>query len=244
MHGRTPPPRFDEEFLRWFRETTERAWARPDLATIEDYIADGMSHRGFQTGTRWTCDLADADIDALERAWDLRFPPDHRLFLRTLHATHPPQQGVGYGDDDELVPYTCAGFYHWHAKADEIRAALADVFAGLLFDVEENRLWRDSWGPRPHAADERRAALQTALAAAPRLIPVFGHRMLLAEPCRAGNPVLSIHQSDIIVYGHDLRTYLLSDFSGDLDLADDDFGPEPHDRTDLSQIPFWGELIG
>jgi hypothetical protein len=242
--SRSTPPRFDEEFLRWFREATERAWARPDLSTVEDHLADGSSGRDFRPGTRWTCDLSDAEIDALERSWDLRFPPDHRLLLRTLHATHPPQWGVGYGEDNELVPYTCAGFYHWITEADEIRAALDRVFDGLLFDVEENGLWRDSWGRRPRPADERRACLRAAFAAAPRLVPVYGHRMLLAEPQRAGNPVLSIHQSDIVIYGHDLRTYLLSEFADDLGLADDDAASDLDDRMDIAAIPFWGELIG
>ncbi len=244
MSGRTPPARFDEQFLHWFRDATERAWARPDLSTLEDYIADGSSGRGFQTGTRWTCDLSDAQIDALERAWGLRFPPDHRLLLRTLHATYPPRWGVGYRDGDELAPYTCAGFYHWLTEADEIRAALDEVFDGLCFDIEENGLWRDSWGPRPRSASERRVRLRGAFAAAPRLIPVYGHRMLLAEPCQAGNPVLSIHQSDIVVYGHDLRTYLLSEFAADLDLADDDTTADSDNAAQLAAIPFWGELIG
>lgn len=29
MQRRTPPPRFDEEFLRWFRDATERAQPAP-----------------------------------------------------------------------------------------------------------------------------------------------------------------------------------------------------------------------
>lgn len=239
---RRTPPRFDEEFLEWYRAATESAWARPDLSTIEDYRADGSSVRDFRPGTRWTCDLSDAQVDALEHTWNLRFPPDYRLLLRTLHATHPPRWGVGYGDDDELVPHDCAGFYHWIREADEIHAALAEVFDGLLFDVEENGLWRGSWGPRPRSTDERRACMHAAFAAAPRLIPVFEHRMLLADPCRAGNLVLSIHQSDIVVYGHDLRTFLLSAFSDDLDLADD-VAPDLDDTADIAAIPFWGDLI-
>lgn len=242
--AKKPPPRFDDEFLRWFRGATERAWSRRDLTTAEDYVADGSIGRGFRRGTRWTCDLSDVQIDALERSWDLRFPPDHRLFLRTLHATHPQRWGVGYRGD-ELVTYADAGFYHWITEADEIRAALDRVLDGLWFDVEENGLWRDSWGPRPRATDERRARLRAAVAAAPRLIPVYGHRMLLAEPCRAGNPVLSIHQSDIIVYGHDLRAYLLAELADLLGLADDDVPADvDEDALDVAAIPFWGELIG
>jgi hypothetical protein len=49
--------------------------------------------------------------------------------------------------------------------------------------------------------------------AAPRLIPVFGNRMIPAEPHQAGNPVFSIHQADIICYGFDLADYLRREFS-------------------------------
>ena len=49
--------------------------------------------------------------------------------------------------------------------------------------------------------------------AAPRLIPVFGHRMMPAEPHQTENPVFSIHQADIICYGFDLADYLRREFN-------------------------------
>jgi hypothetical protein len=67
------------------------------------------------------------------------------------------------------------------------------------------------------------------------LIPIYGHRYLVGEPCCAGNPVLSVHQSDIIVYGRDLREYLLREFAADLGgraLRDD--------RFPVGDLPFWG----
>jgi hypothetical protein len=51
---------------------------------------------------------------------------------------------------------------------------------------------------------------------------------------RAGNPVLSIHQSDVIVYGGTLRGFLLAD----LRIA----GAEP-ERDAPADVPFWGALI-
>jgi hypothetical protein len=38
------------------------------------------------------------------------------------------------------------------------------------------------------------------------------HRMMPAEPHLSGNPVFSVHQTDIIVYGKDLRDYLTHEF--------------------------------
>lgn len=46
------------------------------------------------------------------------------------------------------------------------------------------------------------------------LIPVCGHRYLPAEPCSAGNPVLSVYQMDIIVYGRDLAAYFAAEATG------------------------------
>jgi hypothetical protein len=48
--------------------------------------------------------------------------------------------------------------------------------------------------------------------AAPQLIPVFMHRMMPDEPHEAGNPVFSVHQTDIILYGCDLADFLRHQF--------------------------------
>jgi hypothetical protein len=44
------------------------------------------------------------------------------------------------------------------------------------------------------------------------LVAVYGHRYIPAEPGLAGNPVFSIHQSDVIVYGSSLASYLAAEF--------------------------------
>jgi hypothetical protein len=49
--------------------------------------------------------------------------------------------------------------------------------------------------------------------AAPRLIPIFGQRMIAAEPHQPGNPIYSIHQTHIICYGFDLADYLRHEFN-------------------------------
>ena len=43
-------------------------------------------------------------------------------------------------------------------------------------------------------------------------MPVFGHRMIPDRPHLPGNPVFSVHQTDIIYYGCDLRDYFLHEF--------------------------------
>jgi hypothetical protein len=219
----------DDAFLEWFRDATERAWAVHEPRTFEE--VGGVD---WQRGTRWLEGLSEPEIDEIERSWDLRFPPDYRLFLRRLHATDRPMRGALYSGTT-LVPAERPGFYNWHTDARAIRGALEDVIGGLVFDVEHNSLWRDGWGPRPASAAERETVVRERVAAAPKLAPLFQHRALVLEPCRAGNPVLSIHQSDIIVYGDDLRAYLLAEFSGLLG--------SPAPATSRTELPFWGDFL-
>lgn len=87
----------------------------------------------------------------------------------------------------------------------------------MLFDIEHNSFWDPEWGPKPESADEAKVIATKAVGKAPGLIPVFSHRYLPAEPCEQGNPVLSVYQTDIIVYGADLPTYFAHEFRWALD---------------------------
>ena len=73
------------------------------------------------------------------------------------------------------------------------------------------------------------------MAEAPKLIPLYGNRYLPAEPEAAGNPVLSVQQTDIIYYGTDLRRYIEHEF-GPTDYASATAG-EPR------YIRFWSDLV-
>jgi len=153
-----------------------------------------------------------------------------------LHATTPRRIGAAFAGD-ALVPIERAGFYDWRSEEADIRAARAGVVDGLVFDVEHTALWPASWGARPDGESERRDRVAALVAAAPALLPIFGHRFVLAEGSTA---VLSVHQSDIIVYGSDLRAYLLAELGDLLGLPREGHGG----AVDLSRVPFWGELVG
>jgi hypothetical protein len=203
------PPAFSTNFLEWFRDRTE--WR---------YM--------------WRSGLDPEEISRVEAQWQVRFPPDYRLFLEVLHAADPP-----------------AGFYNWSTDSNSIAEAFNWPAEGLEFDVRHNDVWLESWGWKPTHVEQQVAQLGEMFEGAPRLIPVIGHRYLVAEPYQVGNPVLSIYQSDIIVYGGNLRDYFLVEFMGLLGL-----GPEQKEEVTRSvqqgvnkayvaaqQIPFWGELL-
>jgi hypothetical protein len=166
-------------------------------------------------GARWERALSEAELARAEARFGAPFPDDYRLFLATLGSA--------------------SGFYDWTAGDRAIELQLEALVDGIVFDVEVNGLWRPSWGPQPADFVERRELVTRAVARAPRLLPLRGHRYLLAEPCRAGNPVFSIYQTDAIVYGADLRQFLLNELGR--------WAP-PDRAVDIGAIPFWGALIG
>ena len=66
------------------------------------------------------------------------------------------------------------------------------------------------------------------------MIPVYSHRYLPAGRGTWGHPVLSIYQTDIIVYGTDLADYINQEFGRHFISAD--WTPPP-------TVPFWSEFL-
>ncbi|HEX8842635.1 MAG TPA: hypothetical protein VF757_10105 [Sphingomicrobium sp.] len=128
-----------------------------------------------------------AELDEAQDRFGVRFPPD--LY-------------------DLLCKQRIADGYDWTGPADPIERALRWPLEGLLFDVEEAGLWWPEWGARPSNKEDRAALLSEVVNAAPKLIPLLAHRYLPEQPQEAGNPVFSVYQSDIIIYGADLEDWL------------------------------------
>jgi hypothetical protein len=166
-------------------------------------------------GVPFDAGLSDAEADRVEAAFGFRFPPDLRDFLRA---------GVPVGE----------GFPDWRREPhDSLRERLSVPVVGVLFDVEHNGFWLDEWGPRPASLAEAQAVARGLVAEAPVLIPVYQHRMIPDRPHAAGNPVFSVHQTDIITYGIDLRDYLVHEF-----LANNEVGLWPIPDS-VRRIEFW-----
>jgi hypothetical protein len=269
------PAQFDAEFLDWFREQTEAAWATGAERTPEEVLAQYVEWEvggcSWQHGTRWLGGLGDEQIMEIERRWNLAFPPDYRLFLQRLHSVDRPMLCARYLAEDESPQAALAGgalatayveqadqymklvegpsFYHLLTDMDALEGRYAWLWEGLQFDVEHNDLWRPSWGPKPATLSGQQERVRELVQAAPKLIPIIGHRYLLAEPCTAGNPVFSVWQSDIVVYGADLRDYLVFEFAELLGFSkwteiERATRARVHERFPGYQaIPFWGELL-
>ncbi len=164
--------------------------------------------------------LTSEEVEQAEREYGIVFPPDLRALLET--ALPRGEKFPNWRDFSER-------------NKRRIREKLDWPLEGLLFDVEYNRYWHTDWGERPSDLNEAKAAASLFYHAnIPKLIPIYSHRYLPETPHEAENPVFSVWQADVILYGEDLKQYFEIEFGG-----------RPY--TDLryenvKPIVFWSEL--
>jgi hypothetical protein len=138
--------------------------------------------------------LTTAELERAQEEAAAAFPPD---LLEVLAECLP----VG------------RGFPDWRNNAaKEMSEWRARLLEGFVFDVEQNGSWPGAWDAKPEDPREARARVAEIVDDAPRLIPIYAHRGIPNEPLEAGNPVFSVHQTDVVVYGHDLEQYLRHEF--------------------------------
>lgn len=172
--------------------------------------------------------LTDEEFTRIERDYDLEFADDHRAFLAVgLPLNRPPGSG-----DTSAGPWP-----NWRGDAAaDLREQLAWPVEGALFDVEHNALWHPSWGQRPADDGQALSMARRYLSQTPTMIPVCAHRYLPAGRGTHGHPVLSICQTDIIIYGTDIADYIDHEFSA----AE---RPACADWTPPLMVPFWTEFL-
>lgn len=222
------PSTFDLSFLTWFQEKTESAWLNYQSYTFEQFLATGVGGMDWQQGTHWEKGLTEEEIMQCEQRWSISFPPDYKLFLRILHCVDRPGKGARYSEHNEMIPYYKPSFPNWLSQAEYTQEALRRPLDGLLFDIKNNNFWLESWGIKPPIFTLQEELIIDKISKAPKLIPLLGHRYLLSEPQDFGNPVLSIHQSDIIIYAPNLYVFLLWEFRDLLGLQQN----QPHSQTE------------
>src|SRR4051812_39830122 len=102
----------------------------------------------------WTPGYTQGELDDAQERYGLRFPPD----LIASFLERQPSPG-----------------FDWRGEDASIRQMLEWPLEALLFDVEQGFWWPD-WDERPRRPEERKEVVESALQAAPRLIPLLGHR--------------------------------------------------------------------
>ncbi|MEV6971418.1 hypothetical protein AB0M47_40620 [Hamadaea sp. NPDC051192] len=158
--------------------------------------------------------LTGDEFRTIETWFGFRFNPDHRTLLAA---------GVPGGDRH---------WPDWRGSPALLGEALSAPIEGVLFDVEENDFWLTSWGIKPSSTDKAIGVARRALAQAPVLVPVHGHRYAPALDL-ADLPVLSVMQTDVVRYGDTLADYFHREFG--VGTAEPLSSPKP--------VPFWSTLL-
>ncbi|WP_417377529.1 SMI1/KNR4 family protein [Gimesia sp.] len=187
-------------------------------------------------GVHFEPGLTDQEVEQTETTFGFRFPPDLRAFLQTALPASTKTAG-------NRQP-----FPDWRAgNQSDLQKRFDWPWEGMVFDIEHNAFWLDEWGKKP---DVLQAAMEVAhryVSQAPTLIPVYGHRYIPAAPREAGNPVFSVHQTDIIYYGQNLWDYFEQEFG---EHEEGWYAGERYAEFTEAQyvaahrdIPFWSRLV-
>lgn len=173
-----------------------------------------------EQGVNFSVGLDKDEIVEIETIYNLRFPPDLKEFL--MYA----------------LPIS-KGFINWRDKSKknikQINERLDFPLEGMIFDIENNGFWMDSWGLKPNSLKEAIEIATMNYYNAPKLIPIYSHRYIPSPPFESGNPIYSVYQTDIIFYGDNLTTYFMVEFNLK-EQQDIDF-------DNIKEIPFWSEFI-
>ena len=171
--------------------------------------------------SKWAPGYTLTELQSAQERFRVTFPPD----LLDLLLERRPING-----------------YDWAGNDDRINKMLVWPLEMLLADVDNGSWWTE-WGERPQNLDERHEIVRSALARAPRLIPVYSHRFIPETPNSADNPVFSMHGFDTVYYGANLAEYFVNEFEGTDNLngiAVSDYTLQ--DSRNLPFVPFWSDL--
>jgi hypothetical protein len=171
-----------------------------------------------KAGVVFDSGLSQHEIDQAEKRFGFKFPADLRRFLMFALPTGTQFPNWRYLDDPQL------GYL------------LAWPLEGIWFDVQNSDFWPSDWGQKPKDESEAYEQVRSQIAKAPKLIPIYSHRYMPDSPHTAGNPVLSIYQTDIIYYGGNLENYLHNEFH-------DYFRTPAYELPDaIRKIDFWSSF--
>ncbi|GAA1317437.1 hypothetical protein GCM10009647_047270 [Streptomyces sanglieri] len=141
--------------------------------------------------------LSEQELDAVEARFSFTFSADHRVFL-----------AAG-------LPHGSRSWPDWrNGDPEDLAERLSQPVEGVLFDVEHNGFWHPAWSPRPAETSDALQIARSELATVPQLVPVYSHRYLPGTAGECCHPVLSVHQTDIIIYGNNLTDYVRHEFTG------------------------------
>uniref|UniRef100_UPI004049977F hypothetical protein n=1 Tax=Flavobacterium sp. TaxID=239 RepID=UPI004049977F len=204
------------EFLYWVKEITESFWSIDPKTSTNDFVCEDWIY-----GAKWI-GLSESEIDNVEIKYSIKFTLEHRAFLKILHTIDRKEKieyTESFEEDAEILIDEVPFFYNWLKDEAEIIERLHWPFKTIYEDViGHNRVWLKSWGKRPNTELEIKKIYTDWYEKNPSLIPLTSHRFLVSDNNLKYKPVLSIYGSDIIIYGWNLRSYLLNELQNHLNI--------------------------
>ena len=167
--------------------------------------------------------LTDIEVKKIEEKFNIIFPPDLKSFLQL--ALPVSKSFVNWRDalKSEIVEESILFKLDW-------------PLSGMLFDLEHNNFWLKAWGNKPEMYKVQGAIVKEKYLTFPKLIPIYSHRYIPMTPSEENNPIFSVHQMDIIYYGHNLISYFANEFKLEL--------PEELKSTEnYKNIEFWSDFV-
>lgn len=169
-------------------------------------------------GVKFEKGLTSLEILNIEKIYDISFTEElKKLFSAVLPISN--------------------GFYNWRDTSNEnikkIKKKMKTPF-NVLKEYIDEIYWCDEWGEEPNSSQERNLFLINKIRCAPKLIPIYSHRFIACYESKQ-NPVFSIHGTDVIYYGENLKSYL-----------EIEFGIKEYSYIKMESIisvPFWSDLI-
>jgi len=167
--------------------------------------------------------LSESQISDAENRYKITFHRDFKLFLQ-----HPVSTSSEFYDYS--APLNSEG-------SNQILNALSGFQRGIEFDIKHNSVWNATWGSKSDEVEKKLANFRKVYTNAQKLYPIFGHRALVSN--FPHSIVISVHQTDIIVYGYNLAVYLQHEFLKDAvkDPVKDSYS------TIVPKISFWSQWI-
>lgn len=247
------------DFLYWVKEQTELFWSIDPETSNNDFVCEDWIYKAKWIG------LTEEQIQSVEKKYNIKFTPEHKEFLKILHTIDRKEiieYTESFDDDAEILTKEIPFFYNWIEDEKEINERFKWPHKTILEDVlGANKVWLKSWGKRPDSTEEIENIFRDWYDKTPPLIPLTSHRFLVSDTNLEYRPVLSIYGSDTIVYGWDLRNYLLRELKDHLNMhvlvydeEDKDYYPELKEEASVilkndcvfnenKQIPYLQEMI-
>lgn len=179
----------------WAQFTNVQKLMKDETRRSKKLLIQLLKSRGIQ----FEKGLTNEELITVEANFDITFPPD----LQTLLCLELP---------------VSKEFVNWRKALsskeyeDEVFDKLNRPLEGMLFDIENNAFWDENWGEKPEIFEQQKEIATQNFKKYPKLIPIYSNRYIPSKPHETGNPILSVHQMDIIYYGFDLATYFRNEF--------------------------------